>query len=566
VNEETAWAGPPSGIERRSPTAVRFGGVRAGDAALLAIVVAIVLVVGAVVVAREAGASERRSADRRLAAVTEAAAGGFVDAVEAAEALVRRRAVDETVVRALASGDQRTLRRIAHADDVTFVRRGRVVAGQSPGATTPVRRSADVVDGGRSIGSVLSTVRLDDALARRLERAARIRPGEEVLLLVGGRIVAGAEPAALDVPVGTSTVERNGVSFRAVAASLVGGRPDVVVATLMPMALIDRAADDRRNAVLFALLASLATLALVAVAALIWRRQRRLAFRTRAIENERRNVRDALSLVGDALASTHDTEALLPVIVHTAVEAAGATGARLLRDDVEVMRSGRPSASKSPLVLPLGEDDEGRPLLLQLYAPAGGPLPEARELAEWFVSQAAIALENARLHGIVKRQAITDPLTGLANRRRFIEALEAELNRAERFETELAVVIADLDDFKNVNDSFGHEVGNDVLRAFADVITETLRDVDVAARLGGEEFAMLLPQTDLDGGLALAERIRAGFAAAMLTTPDGRSLRVTGSFGVAANPPTATADGLLRSADGALYRAKAAGKDRVEPA
>ena len=127
-------------------------------------------------------------------------------------------------------------------------------------------------------------------------------------------------------------------------------------------------------------------------------------------------------------------------------------------------------------------------------------------------------------------------------------------------------MIADLDDFKNVNDSFGHEVGNDVLRAFADVITDTLRDVDVAARLGGEEFAMLLPQTDIEGGLALAERIRAGFAATPLTTPDGRSLRVTGSFGVAANPPTSTADGLLRSADGALYRAKAAGKDRVEPA
>jgi diguanylate cyclase (GGDEF)-like protein len=288
--------------------------------------------------------------------------------------------------------------------------------------------------------------------------------------------------------------------------------------------------------------------------------------RTRAIENERKNVRDALSLVGDALASTHDTEALLPVIVQTAVEAAGATGARLLRNDTEVMRAGRPSASKSPLVLTLGEDDEGHALRLLLYAPAGGPQPAARELAEWFVSQAAIALENARLHGIVKRQAITDPLTGLANRRRFVEALEAELSRAERFGTELAVVIADLDDFKNVNDSFGHEVGNDVLRAFADTISATLRDVDVAARLGGEEFAMLLPHTDLEGGLSLAERIREAFKATPIQTPDGRSVRVTGSFGVAANPPIVTADGLLRSADGALYRAKAAGKDRVEPA
>ena len=334
---------------------------------------------------------------------------------------------------------------------------------------------------------------------------------------------------------------------------------------MMPLATIDRAADDKRNDVLLASLASLVTLALVVVAAVIWRRQRRLAVETRAIENERRNVRDVLSLVGDALASTHDTEALLPVIVHTAVEAAGATGARLMRDDVEVMRSGRPSASKTPLVLPLGEDDDGRPLVLQLYSPAGGPLPEARELAEWFVSQAAIALENARLHGIVKRQAITDPLTGLYNRRRFVEALEAELSRAERFETELAVVIADLDDFKNVNDSFGHEVGNDVLRAFADVITRhaARRRRRRAPRRGVRDA----PPPDRHRRRARARRADPRRLRGDAADDTGRPLlRVTSSFGVAANPPTSTADGLLRSADGALYRAKAAGKDRVEPA
>jgi diguanylate cyclase (GGDEF)-like protein len=361
-------------------------------------------------------------------------------------------------------------------------------------------------------------------------------------------------------------VAHAGRAYRTASAQLVAARPDIRVATLRPLAVIDDAAARRRNDVLLATLATVAALGLLVVAGLTWRRQRRYERRTHAIERDRRTVRDALSLVGDALASTHDTEALLPVIVQTALEAAGATGARLLRDDVEVMRAGRPSASKSPLVLTLGEDDDGHMLRLHLYAPAGGPLPEARELAEWFVSQAAIALENARLHGIVKRQAITDPLTGLANRRRFVEALEAELNRAERFDTDLAVVIADLDDFKNVNDSYGHEVGNDVLRAFADLITATLRDVDVASRLGGEEFAMLLPQTDVEGGVALAERIRATFAATDVAMPDGGSVRVTGSFGVASNTAGASVDTLLRAADGALYRAKAAGKDRVEAA
>jgi diguanylate cyclase (GGDEF)-like protein len=545
---------------------VRFGGIRAGDAVVVAIVLAIVLVAGAVLVAYEIGNAERRDADRRLAAATNAAAAEFVEAVDATESLARSLAADPAVVRALVRGNRRTLARTAQVERVVFLRRGRVVAGELPGPLAPVRRSADVVDRSRTVGAVLAAVTLDERLVRRLERAARTGPDEDVVLIVDGRVVAGGGAGRLSAPRGTATVEYAGRSFRAVTAPLVGDRPDIAVATLTPVAIIDQAAGDRRNDVLAAILASLVALTWIATAAVLWQRQRRLAVRTRAIESERKNVRDALSLVGDALASTHDTEALLPVIVQTAVEAAGATGARLLRDDVEVMRAGRPSASKSPLVLPLGEDDEGRPLRLQLYAPAGGPQPEARELAEWFVSQAAIALENARLHGIVKRQALTDPLTGLANRRRYIEALEAELSRAERFATELAVVIADLDDFKNVNDSFGHEVGNDVLRAFADTISDTLRDVDVAARLGGEEFAMLLPQTDLDGGIALAERIRAAFAGMSIQTPDGRSVRVTSSFGVAANPPTTTADGLLRSADGALYRAKAAGKDRVEPA
>jgi diguanylate cyclase (GGDEF)-like protein len=563
VSDETAWGGVRREVERRSRASVRRDRARAGDAALLAIVLALVVVAGAVLAAREAGESERRAADRRLTAVTEAAAAEFSGAVVEAERLARSRAADPIVVRALARGDTGTLTRIAQVDAIAVVRRSRIVAGTPPGTNEPVRRSADVVDRGRTIGSVLTTVRFDDALVERLERAARVRPGEEIVLVVRGRIAARDTGARLAVPSAVATVVQDGERFRAASAQLVAGRADVRVAALTPLALIDEAATDRRNDVLLAIFATLAALALLGVAAVIWQRQRGIARRATAIEHDRRNVRDALSLVGDALASTHDTEALLPVIVETAMEAAGATGAQLLRDEAEVMRAGRPSASKTPLVLPLGEDDDGHTLKLLLYAPAGGPLPEARELAEWFVSQAAIALENARLHGIVKRQAITDPLTGLANRRRFVEALEAELSRAERFQTKLAVVIADLDDFKNVNDTYGHEVGNDVLRAFADLITGTLRDVDVAARLGGEEFAMLLPQTDLDGGLALAERIRSEFAASSIVTPDGVPLRVTSSFGVASSPLTSTVDGLLRAADGALYRAKAEGKDRV---
>lgn len=564
MKDETAWAGRPGAIEPPSRRAARVGGVRAADAALLVLAVAFAVLACVFFVARIAAGDERRDADRRLAAVSDAAADAFADAVADLELLTRTRATDANVVGALARGDRRALRRIAAVDGLSFLKRGRVIAGQPPAGDDPVRRTADVVEGGRVLGTVVGVLRFDEALVRRLERAARVRRPEQLALVVRGTIVAGAPSGRVDAAGTSDTIVIAGRRYRAVSTELLDDRPDVLVAALVPRAVVDEAAADQRNRVLLALLATIAAVMLAATALVLWRRQRRVAVRIRAVEHERRTVREALSLVGDALASTHDTEALLPVIVHTALEAAGATGARLLRDDQDVMRAGRPSASKTPLVLPLGVDDDGRELRLLLYAPGAGPLPEARELAEWFVSQAAIALENARLHGIVKRQAITDPLTGLANRRRFVEALEAELSRAERFDTDLAVVIADLDDFKNVNDSFGHEVGNDVLRAFANLVGETLRDVDVAARLGGEEFAMLLPQTDLEGGMTLAERIRGSFAATPIMTPDGRKLYVTGSFGVASYPPTGTVDGLLRAADGALYRAKAAGKNRVE--
>jgi diguanylate cyclase (GGDEF)-like protein len=189
---------------------------------------------------------------------------------------------------------------------------------------------------------------------------------------------------------------------------------------------------------------------------------------------------------------------------------------------------------------------------------------EQRMNAASLAAHAVVALENARLHAMVERQALIDGLTGLANRRATTDALSAEAARAQRLQTPLTVVLADLDGFKEVNDEYGHAVGDEVLRTFADVLRQTVRESDVAGRWGGEEFLLLLPGADQEGAVQLAERIRVELADRSF--PGAPELRVTASFGVAEYAPEANSEGLVVAADGALYRAKRAGKDRVERA
>jgi two-component system cell cycle response regulator len=179
-------------------------------------------------------------------------------------------------------------------------------------------------------------------------------------------------------------------------------------------------------------------------------------------------------------------------------------------------------------------------------------------------SHAVVALDNARLHRIVERQALVDGLTGLANRRQCEDALAAELARVERFGGPLSVVVADLDWFKDVNDRYGHPAGDTVLREFAVLLRESLRDVDLAGRWGGEEFFLILPGTDLAGAARVAERIRLALAGRIVLSVDGTPIPVTASFGVATTPPATTASELFAAADAAMYEAKRAGKNRVE--
>jgi len=178
----------------------------------------------------------------------------------------------------------------------------------------------------------------------------------------------------------------------------------------------------------------------------------------------------------------------------------------------------------------------------------------------------AVAIDNARLHAEVKLMAMTDVVSGLANRRAFDEVLEAEVTRASRYENPLSLIILDLDSFKEYNDKWGHPAGDVRLREIADLLRANVRDPDVAARYGGEEFAVILPNTSKGGAIQLAERLRRS-AEACAPYRNGNHSPISGytiSLGVANFPEDATSvEELLHAADNAELTAKRLGKNRV---
>ncbi|HYC05429.1 MAG TPA: diguanylate cyclase [Azospirillaceae bacterium] len=156
-----------------------------------------------------------------------------------------------------------------------------------------------------------------------------------------------------------------------------------------------------------------------------------------------------------------------------------------------------------------------------------------------------------------------DPLTGLRNRTGLAEELERELNRFRRTGKTFCIAMCDLDRFKSVNDTYGHEAGDRVLVAAAGVVNRGIRSFDEAFRLGGEEILILLKDATLMEGFVVVERLRADLAATPITIPDGRIIRVTASFGLAESHLSLDADALIAQADAALYEAKRGGRNRV---
>jgi diguanylate cyclase (GGDEF)-like protein len=327
------------------------------------------------------------------------------------------------------------------------------------------------------------------------------------------------------------------------------------------------------------------------------------------LQASRDELRAGLARLGETLTSTHDLDRILGVVLDTAVattaaqagavllvqpsgselELAAARGLKQRTRDARprvvlgegvigrVARDGRPlhgataELGASPAE-PTAETVVAVPMrgkdtvlgVLALYDTRGGASGAQDDLAtlETLAGQAAVAVENVLLHRDVSRLAVTDGLTGLANYRSFTETIGREIDRASRFGRPVGLLLLDIDHFKDVNDTWGHQRGDAVLVELADRVRREVRDVDTVARYGGEELVVVLPETDQQGAEQAAERI----LAAVRDTPFGSGavepVRVTVSVGVAVHvPPGGTASALLRRADEALYAAKRGGRD-----
>jgi len=218
---------------------------------------------------------------------------------------------------------------------------------------------------------------------------------------------------------------------------------------------------------------------------------------------------------------------------------------------------------ESLLVLPLVCADEaiGTFTLASRRPHAFGK--DAREMLGVIANQVAVSLENAKMYKQMETMATTDGLTGLVNHRTFQVRLTDLLGRSERHGLPLALILTDIDHFKKVNDSYGHPVGDEVLRRVAKVVQESVRKVDIAARYGGEEFAVVLDGADAAGAVQLAERIRADVAKQVMQSEKG-TFSVTISLGIATVPGDATEKhALVERADQALYHAKHNGRNRT---
>jgi diguanylate cyclase (GGDEF)-like protein len=535
----------------------------------------------------------RRSETGRADAALEAGLRGVVASysarLAAATAEARRLAADPALQLALRRRDKLALAQVAAAHPTTQFSFG----PGGPGAVS-------VVDHGRVLGSASVRVPIDRQLVRGL--AAGLSPSNALVVARRGQIVAGigSGGALALVPGHPARVNVAGTEYRGLQTRLLTQPNGLAFAVLERQSAIDAAGRSSEERLFTALLASLLVFGIITylLGRSIVGTLRRLAEAANAIahgrfservevtgrdefaelgtafnrmaaqleqrvaelETERSRMRDATTRFGEALMATHDPGQLVRVVVESAVESTGATGGVVLGPTGELARAGDPDAGAERIAFPLriGPSDFG-----QLVLASNSFDADQVETAASLANQVVVALENARLHRLVERQALVDSLTGLANRRSVEETLRSELARASRFGDEVCVVFADLDFFKRINDRHGHAAGDEVLKAFAAALRQTVRESDVAGRWGGEEFALVLTGTGSVGGARLAERARVAIETCNVLMPNGEPVTVTASFGVASYPDSQELGELLAAADSALYEAKRSGRNRV---
>jgi len=343
------------------------------------------------------------------------------------------------------------------------------------------------------------------------------------------------------------------------------GQPFVFLLALPLLALLAALADDRR------------------------RRIREAVDRLDQLTQEHDRLDRAIHRIGEAFGSKLDRSAMVDIGLRTAVEALGAQFGRADLADgridhavesgatAEAVTAAERAAQRTGALRLAADGDHfamahpltggSRATSTEMFAVVrrGRRFTQQEQaLFAYLAQQTALAIENVALHEQLRRQATLDELTSLSNHRRLQEALNQEIARTRRSGQPTALVLLDIDDFKRLNDTYGHRLGDGVLQTVADVIAGACRATDEPARYGGDELAVILPDTDLEGGWTLGESMRRAVEAIDLALEDGTPLRVTVSVGVGAvERDGGDAGTLIEAADTALFQAKRAGKNRT---
>lgn len=310
------------------------------------------------------------------------------------------------------------------------------------------------------------------------------------------------------------------------------------------------------------------------------------------LRRQRDELNRSVRRLGQAFAAGLDRDALFEIVAETALVACEAEYVRVALEDGTMIESPEgltgPARDAAAAAQKRSAGDEARveskrgdghalaAPIRSLGGESGGdvlaigreqkPFDESeREVFLYLIGQASASIENISAHERVSEQAVTDDLTGLPNNRAFRETIDREASRAGRSGSQLSLIILDVDDFKQVNDTYGHLQGDEVLRLIGRLLNEEPRAIDEPGRYGGEEFVVALPQTGVDGAVGLAERMRERLAAEEIPSLGGGApLSITASFGTATFPEAASSvRGLFTAADAALYEAKRTGKNRV---